>query len=1006
MARRVHAPPTGELAIVFCDVQDARVLWDRAAHSMQAALELYQRLMREVISDLGAYEVRTKGDAFMIAAPDATLALRLCFEAQRRLLECPWPGAIMQQPSGAVVETEDGAPLFRGLRVRMGIHAGRPRCKPDPMTGRMDYVGGMVNRAARVADAAHGGQILLTHAAFEALDEGVDAHWRDLGVHRLRGLRREEHLRQALSIPLAARRFPPVRTFGLRHAAMPVTDHEFFGRSAELEQIRRTLHLEAGAVVVLAAGGMGKTRFALRFAELYGDEFDGGVWFCDLSAAQTLEGLLREVARALGLALVGASVEPQIEQIGFALAGREEALFLFDNVEQVARELAAVLPHWLKQTPEARYLITSQRAIAGEDIVEFELPTLDQEAAYELFVRRAQLVDPKFSADERQAKRIHRLIERLQRIPLAIAMAASRVDVFSLSRLEKRLGASFAALSPGSSKAERVDQTLSHLGDWSWSLLPDWACEILMQCATFVGGFNLAQAKGVIDLSNFPESPPVEEALETLCSQSLLYRAMAPELRSEQRYGLYGVVYAQAKQALQSSGSVDAVMERHAQVYLELAERLSALVSGPDGLDAINRLAADLNNILVVHKRFEELRPIWAARATNSLMPLLIQRGPILLAVELLEDGAAARERLPAAQRLKGLAWRCEVRRLVGQNPGAQADAEEMLRLAKALDDEQAIAGAWSRLAVIDRELGERTRAKRRMRRAQRAVETLGDDALHARILNNLAVFEIEQGKPLQAEVLQRRALDLLRQVGDHQREWSIWCNLGTMRMDHGDLHEADEHYNQALSLALGLGQIEAQALVLSNMGTLYWRLGQRDQAEGLYTRALVLLRSSGSRRAEGYILAMLGGLTGDQGLEEQARLRLERAGAILNELRDPIGPRLVHLAHAFVDLAQVRRAHGEGDLPASKRAKARADKRRKEIKKPIAPGGPSPVEVSDDVRSLLTLLERSVAELPRLKPGVVGGAAAIRRWVPWEEELVAEDTAVDGESLADDYDA
>ena len=80
-------------------------------------------------------------------------------------------------------------------------------------------------------------------------------------------------------------------------------------------------------------------RAALRFAELYGDEFDGGVWFCDLSAAQTLEGLLREVARALGLALVGASVEPQIEQIGFALAGREEALFLFDNVEQVAREL-------------------------------------------------------------------------------------------------------------------------------------------------------------------------------------------------------------------------------------------------------------------------------------------------------------------------------------------------------------------------------------------------------------------------------------------------------------------------------------------------------------------------------------------------------------------------------------------------------------------------------------------------------------------------------------------
>ena len=211
--------------------------------------------------------------------------------------------------------------------------------------------------------------------------------------------------------------------------------------------------------------------------------------------------------------------------------------------------------------------------------------------------------------------------------------------------------------------------------------------------------------------------------------------------------------------------------------------------------------------------------------------------------------------------------------------------------------------------------------------------------------------------------------------------------------------------YNQALSLARGLGHIEAQALVLSNMGTLYWRLGQRDQADGLYTRALVLLRSSGSRRAEGFILAMLGGLTGDQGIEDQALLRLNRAQTILAELNDPIGAPLVELAHAFVDLANVRRAHTEGDLPAAKKSKARAEKRMKWVHKPLnQSGGPSAVEVSDDIRSLLSLLERSFAELPRLKPGVVGGAAAIRRLVPWEEELLAEDTAVDGESLADDY--
>ena len=121
------APPTGEVAIIFCDVQDSTVLWDRAAIAMHKALELHDKLIREVIADFGCYEVRAKGDAFMIAAPDADIALELCFEAQRRLLECPWPRAVLDQPSASVVEATKGVLLFRGLRVRMGIHSGRPR---------------------------------------------------------------------------------------------------------------------------------------------------------------------------------------------------------------------------------------------------------------------------------------------------------------------------------------------------------------------------------------------------------------------------------------------------------------------------------------------------------------------------------------------------------------------------------------------------------------------------------------------------------------------------------------------------------------------------------------------------------------------------------------------------------------------------------------------------------------------------------------------------------------
>jgi predicted ATPase/class 3 adenylate cyclase/Tfp pilus assembly protein PilF len=1007
MGNAVQGAPTGEVVIVFSDVQDSTVLWDRAPEAMHTALELHDKLLREVIEDFGCYEVKAKGDAFMIAARDVTRALQMCFEAQRRLLECPWPGDVLDQPSGAELKSESGTLVFRGLRVRMGIHLGRPRCKPDPTTGRMDYFGGMVNRAARVADAAHGGQVLLSDAAFAQLEPELEIKVADLGVHRLRGLRREEHLRQVQPIGHTARRFPPARTFGIRHATLPKGRSEFFGREDALLELRTKLHLDTSALVILAPTGMGKTRFALRFAELYGDEFDGGVWFCDLAAAQTLEGLLREVARCLGLALSGAAVWRQIEQIGHALAGREEALFLFDNVEQVSRSMGEALEKWIPRAPEARFLITSQRPIAGDDILEYDLPQLGPVAAVELFIRRAQLVDAGFSVDERGRKSVERLVERLRFIPLAIAIAAARVDMLSLSKLEKRLGSRFEALVQPPDLVEQQQVTLHQLGDWSWELLAPWARSALQQCAAFVGGFSLIEARALVDLSAFPDAPTMAKALETLCNQSLLYQVISPEASSVQRYGLYGVVRSQAEQALQDSGQVDDVMQRHAQVYLELAEGLELLVSGPDGLAAVNCLAAELNNLLAVHRRFEELNPLWAARAAISLMPLLIYRGPILLAVDLLENGAAARERLPAEQRLKGLQWRCEVRRLVGRPADAMIDGEEMLRLAKALGDEGATANAWSRLAIVDSDLGDRMKAERRLDRAFQIAKKIDDTALLARILNNLAVFRIEKGEPLQAEIYQRRSLELLRKVGDHQRESSIWCNLGTLCMDRGDLHEADENYGRALQLALGLGHTEAQAMVLSNMGTLYWRLGQRDQAEGLYTRALVLLRESGSRRTEGFVLALLGGLTGDKGMTERARQRLRHAREILAELRDPLGQALVDLAYAFIDLAQVRQAHSEGDLVSAKKAKSVADKRLREVRKPLADGdggSASAADLCDDIRSLLTLLERSFAELPRLKPGVLGGAAAQRRLVPWEEELFDEDTSVDGESLSDDF--
>ncbi|MFP2932755.1 adenylate/guanylate cyclase domain-containing protein, partial [Pyxidicoccus sp. 3LG] len=160
----VAAPPSGTVALVFTDVQGSTRLWERCDGGMHAALEVHDRVLRTLLASGGGYEVKTQGDSFMVAFPTVLEALRWCLEAQEALLCAPWPEAVLAQPE-AGVETGPRGLLHRGLRVRMGVHVGEPECRIDAQTGRMDYLGRMVNVTARVASAGHGGQVLVSGGA-------------------------------------------------------------------------------------------------------------------------------------------------------------------------------------------------------------------------------------------------------------------------------------------------------------------------------------------------------------------------------------------------------------------------------------------------------------------------------------------------------------------------------------------------------------------------------------------------------------------------------------------------------------------------------------------------------------------------------------------------------------------------------------------------------------------------------------------------------------------------
>ncbi|GAB7365075.1 hypothetical protein MBLNU230_g5856t1 [Neophaeotheca triangularis] len=168
--------PMGEVTLVFTDIKNSTILWETYPIAMRSAIKMHNEVMRRHLRIIGGYEVKTEGDAFMVAFPTVTSALLWCFTIQSQLLEVQWPQEILSSVHGEEVQDADGQVIFRGLSVRMGIHWGQPVCETDPVTKRMDYFGPMVNRAARIESVADGGQICVSSDFIAEVQRLLESH--------------------------------------------------------------------------------------------------------------------------------------------------------------------------------------------------------------------------------------------------------------------------------------------------------------------------------------------------------------------------------------------------------------------------------------------------------------------------------------------------------------------------------------------------------------------------------------------------------------------------------------------------------------------------------------------------------------------------------------------------------------------------------------------------------------------------------------------------------------
>jgi class 3 adenylate cyclase len=404
-------PPEGTIALLFTDIEGSTRLATQLGSGWAAVLAEHHRLLSGAIAAEGGFIDSTAGDAFFATFKDALAGARAATAALRALRAHPWP------------------PPVGELRVRMGLHVGHVE---RDATG---YLGLEVHRGARVAAAAHGGQLLLTGAARALLGEEIPVE--PLGLHRLKDFPAPEALFCAVVDGRGAAAFPAPKTQELRPTNLPAGLPVLVGREDQLEQVQDALMGEGERLVTLTGrGGVGKTSLALVAASALLDEHPGGVWLVTLATASSAAEALPLVASAIGAE--GDVFGSPLEAVIARLRDRGRTLLVLDNLEHLLA-VAPALAELLDALPELRMLLTSQAPLrlALERCV--PLDALDDEAALALMERVVRRRGAVLEADGTDRAALLEIAHLLDALPLALELAAARLALLSPAQLLERL---------------------------------------------------------------------------------------------------------------------------------------------------------------------------------------------------------------------------------------------------------------------------------------------------------------------------------------------------------------------------------------------------------------------------------------------------------------------------------------------------------------------------------------------------------------------------------------
>jgi predicted ATPase/class 3 adenylate cyclase len=824
--------PSGTVTFLFTDIEGSTKLWEKRPEAMKSVLAAHDEILKDAIETHCGHVIKTTGDGVHAVFVTAIDAVKASIAAQKKFLK----------PLGDIQ-----------IKVRMGMHTGEAELRDG------DYYGGALNRAARIMGVAHGEQILLSAVTASLAREQLpgDTTLLDLGEHHLKNLTRTENIFQ-LNTPDLQQEFPALKS--LTHATnnLPTQLTSFIGRKRELAEAKTKLE-GARLLTLIGPGGTGKTRLSIQLGSQLLSTFKDGVWLVEFAPISDPSLVMQTIASTFD---IREAPGVPLKVLVHDYLRDKHTLLILDNCEHLVEASAKVADEFLHTAPQLKIIASSREALAINGETVYWVPSLSlpgqaeatKDAALgcesvQLFVERASAANPTFQLTDENASSVAQVCSRLDGIPLAIELAASRVAVFSPEQIAERLDDRFKLLTGGSRTALPRQQTLRALIDWSYDLLSEPERALLRRLSVFAGGWTFEAAETICN------NVDVFEHLPQLINKSLV---TVKDEGDEPRYHLLETIRQYARDKLLEAGEGEGTRDRHLAYFLELAETASPeLRTRANELQWLRLLETEYDNIRAAIEWGLSNDPFAAMRMVHLLMFFMITKSHTgeghrwgAEALKQIKDGKSLtteqnkhKGRLLASMSILSFS--------MGDNQTTRTEADEAITLLRSTDDTPNLAFTLGFRAAADFLTGNTDAAVKASEEAIRLAEELGDNHILGIVLSSASRVEaFAKGDFAKAYAVHERACDLLKEYGNRWAYAITLYGLANIAIALKEFETARKKFNLAMQIMQDLGAQRNINMIKSDLAHILRLEGNYPQAMSSYRETIKEWQRTGHRAA------------------------------------------------------------------------------------------------------------------------------------------------------------